>query len=95
MSGSAYIHGIPKDMLNTKFKTTMCKYWQDQKTCPKGDGCHFAHGPSELRKADDPLPDNTPIANPSKVPNLASFLPNDKSATNYKTTMCKYYEEGK
>ena len=42
-----------------------------------------------------PLPENTPIANPAKIPNLAAFLPKDKMATNYKTTMCKFFEEGK
>jgi hypothetical protein len=26
---------------------------QEQKTCPMGDRCHFAHGPQEMRKADD------------------------------------------
>lgn len=57
--------------------------------------CHFAHGPSELRKQTDPLPENTPIVNPSKVPTLAPLLPKDKMATNYKTTMCRYFEEGK
>lgn len=57
--------------------------------------CHFAHGPSELRRQNDPLPDNTPIVNPTKVPTLSTLLPKDKMATNYKTTMCRYFEEGK
>ncbi len=41
------------------------------------------------------MPENTPIANPAKIPNLAAILPKDKMATNYKTTMCKFFEEGK
>lgn len=66
-----------------------------------GDRCHFAHGPQEMRKADDvpvadqPLPENTPIANSSKLASISNCLPKDKMATNYKTTMCKFFEEGK
>lgn len=48
-------------MLNTKFKTIMCKYHEQDKICPLGNKCHFAHGKLELRKKEDPLPNNTPL----------------------------------
>ena len=35
---------------NPKFKTTMCRSWEQGNSCPLGPRCHYAHGPGELRK---------------------------------------------
>eukprot|EP01019_Chilodonella_uncinata_P001032 GABU01001352.1.p2 GENE.GABU01001352.1~~GABU01001352.1.p2 ORF type:complete len:111 (-),score=14.35 GABU01001352.1:77-385(-) len=48
-------------MLNTKFKTTMCRSIETGTPCIKGDNCHFAHSQAELRAIDAPLPDNAPL----------------------------------
>ena len=51
-------------MLNTKFKTTVCKYYEQSiilhfithnlgTACPLGEKCHFAHGNNELRSIGD------------------------------------------
>lgn len=34
---------------NAKYKTTMCITFAQNGYCPKMAGCHFAHGPQELR----------------------------------------------
>ena len=49
-------------MLNHKYKTSMCKYYEQNKVCPIGQAkCHFAHGAEDLRQNEDPLPVNAPI----------------------------------
>jgi len=42
-----------KGMLNTKFKTTMCRAYEQNETCTMGERCHFAHGREELRRIKD------------------------------------------
>lgn len=34
---------------NTKYKTELCKNWLERGTCPYGNKCQFAHGPSDMR----------------------------------------------
>lgn len=53
-------------ILNTKFKTSMCKNFEHSQ-CHMGDRCHFAHGKGELRMVSDPLPANTPIISDQKM----------------------------
>ena len=33
-----------------KIKTELCKRWMENKECPYGDSCAFAHGEEELKK---------------------------------------------
>ena len=52
-----------------------------QMHCVKGDACHFAHGEAELRRRDDELPIEVKFKL-LKVP-----------YNNYKTQVCKFFEE--
>ena len=36
-----------------KFKTEICKFWQESGTCEYGDDCSFAHGRDELKHKPD------------------------------------------
>lgn len=42
--------------LKQKYKTQLCKHFLESEECPLHQFCQFAHGPSELRQANDPLP---------------------------------------
>jgi hypothetical protein len=44
-----------KPEINLKYKTEMCRHYEQQKHCLLGDKCHFAHGDAELRKPDDAI----------------------------------------
>ncbi len=46
----------PPMPINSLYKTSLCKHFQQQKYCHVGNKCHFAHGEHELRKRDEPLP---------------------------------------
>jgi len=39
-----------------KYKTQLCRHFQQQGTCTQGDSCLFAHGQHELRSITDPVP---------------------------------------
>lgn len=89
--------------LNTKYKTTMCKYWQNNNPCPLSLRCHFAHGPQEIRKEKDPLPGPVlkPGSNSNKAnPNLGmqNQISQNGNLTNmpgnHKTVKCKFFEVG-
>ena len=80
-------------MQNTKYKTIMCKYFSQDKPCPLGSRCHFSHGKEEIRKMNDPLPQNTPIVPGAKQIDPAGGTP--VILNNYKTVVCKYWEQGK
>lgn len=82
-------------MLNTKFKTTMCKYYEQEKICPLGARCHFAHGKEDMRHQNDPLPNNTPLISNNKMPQNVQPMTNTMSGNNFKTVVCKYWEQGK
>ena len=86
-------------MQNQKYKTIMCKYFNSDKPCPLGSRCHFAHGKDELRRLNDPLPKNTPLVPTSQLikssdPNAEQVV-NPVVINNYKTMICKYWEQGK
>lgn len=38
-------------VFNIRYKTQPCMHFQKHRKCPAGDNCHFAHGPDELRRA--------------------------------------------
>ena len=85
-------------MINTRYKTTACKYWEQDKTCPLGAKCHFAHGKDDLRKLNDPLPQNAPMMPNSKVQQQMPGMVNPmmmQNVNNFKTVICKYWEQGK
>eukprot|EP00825_Cyclidium_porcatum_P048580 TRINITY_DN8197_c0_g1_i1.p2 TRINITY_DN8197_c0_g1~~TRINITY_DN8197_c0_g1_i1.p2 ORF type:complete len:257 (-),score=27.16 TRINITY_DN8197_c0_g1_i1:174-944(-) len=67
--------------IRDRYKTTLCRHFQNG-NCTLGDKCYFAHGQQELRNANDPLPQNIPQLN-TKV-----------TVNNYRTTLCKYHEQG-
>ena len=74
----------------------MCKYYEENKTCPMGPRCHFAHGQEDMRKPNDALPANTPMMpNSTKNPQNMSAPANPLMVNNYKTVVCKYWEQGK
>jgi len=87
---------------NIKYKTSMCKHYQQNGTCNLGLKCHFAHGPEELRTLNDPLPQHVPMnhqqqqqrSEPRKpTPNITqNALP--PTIANYKTVKCRFFEKG-
>lgn len=76
----------------------MCRFFQQSKPCPLGVRCHYAHGKNELRKLNDTLPVTAPIITAPKI-DAAEDQPAQGEQTvglhNYKTVMCKYWEQGK
>jgi len=86
-------------MQNQKYKTIMCKYYNMDKPCPLGSRCHFSHGKEELRRISDPLPVNAPMLPNSKLLQVLGAegvaIQNPVVINNYKTVVCKYWEQGK
>ena len=71
----------------------MCKFYAQDKPCPLGNRCHFSHGKAELRRNNDPLPSNLPL-----LPGVRQLDPHSNQPVilnNYKTIVCKYWEQGK
>lgn len=73
----------------------MCKYYESEKICPLGAKCHFAHGKEDMRSGSDPLPANTPMIPNSKMNQQVTPMFNPMMLNNYKTVVCKYWEQGK
>ena len=75
----------------------MCKYYESEKVCPLGAKCHYAHGKEEMRKPNDPLPQNTPMmVNSNKQPQQTNQgIMNPMMVNNFKSVVCKYWEQGK
>lgn len=44
---------LVQGLLNTKFKTSMCRFYEANEICQMGDRCHFAHGGDDLRRRND------------------------------------------
>ena len=40
-------------MTYIKYKTTLCRHWEDYGTCSLADACSFAHGEPEKRGIND------------------------------------------
>ncbi|TNV76099.1 hypothetical protein FGO68_gene8024 [Halteria grandinella] len=66
---------------NPRFKTSLCKHFEETGKCNVGSKCHFAHGQHELRGKDDPIPRDLQM----KLMNLPY--------NNFKTQRCKYFDE--
>ena len=87
--------------LNVRYKTSMCKYFESGQPCPIGEKCHFAHGQDEMRKPNDPLPQNTPYINPNtqnkqqQAMGMNPMMTGAPNMNNFKTVVCKYWEQGK
>ena len=77
-------------ILNKYYKTQFCKKVKDNLDCPYPDRCHYAHSEEELRKPDEPFPENyiTEIADAQNKYYNTHY-------GNYKTLICKYIQEGK
>lgn len=57
---------MDRNMINSKYKTSMCRHFETTGTCHLGDRCHFAHGIHELRNVNDvPIPINS-VGTPAK-----------------------------
>jgi len=65
--------------LKQKYKTQLCRHFTENGSCPLAQYCQFAHGPEELRQANDPLPKNFGKTALGAV------------HSNYKTIPCKYW----
>ena len=64
-----------------KYKTKLCRHYTQSQTCALGDACSFAHGHKELRKSDDPAPQNFPGLDYVGAVH-----------SNYKTQLCRNFE---
>lgn len=80
-------------MINIKFKTEICRYFQANGTCPLGEKCHFAHGEDDLRKISDQLPENAPVLKHPKS-HLYQQAMESGFNVNYKTVKCRFWDSG-
>ncbi len=76
-------------MKSSLYKTSLCRYYENEKICPLGDQCHFAHGDVDLRSESDPLPERI-----KKTKNKKEKKTDALQKTNFKTIVCKYWEKG-
>lgn len=77
------------DIPNPKFKTALCRNFINS-TCNRNSGCHFAHGSEELRAVSENSGffEEVEKAETDYLNKWPSNIP-----TNYKTTLCKFYEQ--
>eukprot|EP00347_Sterkiella_histriomuscorum_P009686 403340266 len=66
--------------MNSKFKISLCKLFEQTGSCNFGNKCSYAHGAHELRRIDDPLPKQAIHEKIDRVP-----------YSNYKTMKCNYF----
>ena len=59
-----------------KYKTQLCRHYQQNRTCALGATCSYAHGMKELRRYEDPMPRDFPGLDEVGV------------RSNYKTQLC-------
>jgi len=80
---------------NNKYKTVMCKHFEDTGKCYLGNKCHFAHGSEEIRQMDDPLP--LTQARPRRDPKILRPFGGQQATSpvpNYKTVQCRFFQKG-
>lgn len=66
-----------------KYKTTLCRHFEETQECSLGPLCSFAHGKHELRHINDPLPKDFQ----KKKGQIGAMH------SNYKTQLCKNWQE--
>jgi hypothetical protein len=87
--------------VNNKYKTVMCKHFEQHGYCHLGGKCHFAHGKEDLRSINDPIPEHPNTQKP-RIPSkpytpttyTSSFSSLPPTISNYKTVKCKFFEKG-
>ncbi|KAL4446077.1 hypothetical protein ABPG74_021616 [Tetrahymena malaccensis] len=74
---------------NPKYKTALCRNYLNSQ-CNRNSGCHFAHGSEELRAVSENSNFFAEVekSNTDYLSKWPSNIP-----TNYKTTLCKFYEQ--
>lgn len=81
--------------LNNKYKTVICKHFQQTGRCNLGQRCHFAHGPEELRNPNDPIPaGQIPSSQPPRPFQNTPSPSGPATVANFKTIKCKFFEQG-
>ncbi|CAD8050930.1 unnamed protein product [Paramecium sonneborni] len=87
---------------NAKYKTMLCRHYLATKQCAIGSKCQFAHGTSEQRQMNDPLPASalsamtTGIEQPVNKPQLSVFqIPCKYHAQNFckNGSNCQYMHD--
>mmetsp|Transcript_6695 Transcript_6695/g.9162 ORF Transcript_6695/g.9162 Transcript_6695/m.9162 type:complete len:90 (-) Transcript_6695:1826-2095(-) len=69
-------------MAYIKYKTTLCRHYEETRQCSLGDACSFAHGEQEKRGMNDPMPMSYPGRHYVGAVH-----------SNYKTQMCRNFEQ--
>jgi len=91
--------------MNNRFKTAICKHFEQNGTCHMGTKCHFAHGKEELRVMNENMPiihQNQMTMNTQSKPSWSGDFPTqqtqlgvtNQSGGHYKTAKCKFFEKG-
>ena len=71
----------PAQLPLVKYKTRLCRHFVASNSCALGDTCSFAHGQSEIRKQDEPVPQTFP-----GLDHVGAVH------SNYKTQPCRNFE---
>jgi hypothetical protein len=85
-------------MITNKYKTSMCKHFEQHGKCYMAEKCHFAHGFDELRNINDPVPTGIPQQGGIRKPPMQGMQggqhSNPSETNNFKTAKCKYFDQG-
>ena len=78
-----------------KYKTTLCRHWEETRECELGPLCSFAHGRSELRHYTDVSITKTPLTSFQPLPKDFNAKKDKLGAqhSNYKTQLCMNFME--
>ncbi|CAD8158828.1 unnamed protein product [Paramecium octaurelia] len=74
---------------NAKYKTMLCRHYLATKQCAIGAKCQFAHGTSEQRQMNDPLPASALSAMTSGIEQPIS----KPQSSNLNSVPCKYHAQ--
>ncbi|CAD8046352.1 unnamed protein product [Paramecium primaurelia] len=74
---------------NAKYKTMLCRHYLATKQCAIGAKCQFAHGTSEQRQMNDPLPASALSAMTSGIEQPI----NKPQQSNLNSVPCKYHAQ--